>query len=154
MTFLKLHHTLFCHILFSPLLASWLLPGLPFSPSACCALWMVWAGGSRPGPQEESGTLCGGGPCGLQSTSSPGDTKVHLGEAEMTSNSPWSYFLFFFFLIFFFLRWIFFFKSLLNLLQHCFCFMFCFFFFGCEACGLSAPCIGIKPHPLHWKTKS
>ena len=30
-----------------------------------------------------------------------------------------------------------FFKSLLNLLQYCFCFMFCFF--GCKACGILAP---------------
>ena len=35
----------------------------------------------------------------------------------------------------------FFFKSLLNLLQYCFCFMF----FGPEACGILAPQPGIKP---------
>ena len=40
----------------------------------------------------------------------------------------------------------FFFKSLLNLLQHCFCFMSCFF--GHEACGVLALRPRIKPsHP-------
>ena len=34
------------------------------------------------------------------------------------------------------------FKSLLNLLQHCFCFMF--WFFGPEACGILVPWPGIK----------
>ena len=38
-----------------------------------------------------------------------------------------------------------FFKSLLNLLQYCFCFMFRFF--GHEACGILAPRPGIKPTP-------
>ena len=44
------------------------------------------------------------------------------------------------------------FKSLLNLLQHCFC-------FGSDACGILAPQPGIQPIPLalevkvnHWKT--
>ena len=41
-------------------------------------------------------------------------------------------------------------KSLLNLLQYCFCFMF--WFFGHEARGLLAP--QPNPHPLHWKAKS
>ena len=36
-------------------------------------------------------------------------------------------------------------KSLLNLLQNCFCFMFCFF--GWEACGILASLPGIKPIP-------
>ena len=26
-----------------------------------------------------------------------------------------------------------------------------FYVFGLEACGISAPRSGIKPHPLHWK---
>ena len=34
-------------------------------------------------------------------------------------------------------------RSLLNLLQYCFCFMF--WFSGCEACGIWAPSSGIKP---------
>ena len=29
-----------------------------------------------------------------------------------------------------------------------------FWFFGHEACGILAPQAGIKPVPLHWKTKS
>ena len=37
-------------------------------------------------------------------------------------------------------------KSLLNLLQYCFCFMFCFF--GHEPCGILVPQPGIKPTPL------
>ena len=36
-------------------------------------------------------------------------------------------------------------KSLLNLLQYCFCFMF--WIFGCEACGILAPRPGIKLAP-------
>ena len=36
-------------------------------------------------------------------------------------------------------------KSLLNLLQYCFCFMF--HFFGLETCGILAPQPGIKPIP-------
>ena len=43
-------------------------------------------------------------------------------------------------------------KSLLNLLQYCFCFMF--WFFGHEACGILAPNQGSNPHSLHWKAKS
>ena len=38
-----------------------------------------------------------------------------------------------------------FFKSLLNLLQYCFFFMFCFF--GQESCGILVPRPGIKPTP-------
>ena len=39
-------------------------------------------------------------------------------------------------------------KSLLNLLQYCFCFVFLiFFFFGPEACGILAPQPGIEPAP-------
>ena len=45
-----------------------------------------------------------------------------------------------------FLMWtISFLKSLLNLWQCCFCFMF--WFFGHEACGILAPQTGIKPAP-------
>ena len=33
-------------------------------------------------------------------------------------------------------------RSLLNLLQYCFCFMFCIF--GCEACGILVPWSGIE----------
>ena len=40
---------------------------------------------------------------------------------------------------------LFFLKSLLNLLQYCFCFMF--WFFGHEACGILAPWTGIEPAP-------
>ena len=38
---------------------------------------------------------------------------------------------------------VFFFKSLLNLLQYCFCFMF--WLFGCDACGIPASRPGIEP---------
>ena len=41
-------------------------------------------------------------------------------------------------------------KSLLSLLQYCFCFM-CFGFSGPEACGISAPGPGVEPHLPHWK---
>ena len=54
-----------------------------------------------------------------------------------------SFFLKFFF--FFFLMWTIFFKSLLNLLQYCFCFMF--WFFGCQACGIFTPQPGTEPAP-------
>ena len=41
----------------------------------------------------------------------------------------------------------FFFKSSLNLLQYCFCFMFCFF--GPGAYGILVPQTGIEPtHPV------
>ena len=46
---------------------------------------------------------------------------------------------------------IFFYKSLLNLLQYCFCFMFCFF--GNEACEVLAPGPVTELRPLHWKVK-
>ena len=51
----------------------------------------------------------------------------------------------FFFFKIFFCVWIiyFFFKSLLNLLQYCFCFVF--WFFDPEACGILAPQPGIEP---------
>ena len=52
-------------------------------------------------------------------------------------------FLFFFSRFFFFKWWGPFLKSLLNLLQYCFCFMF--WFSGCEACGILIPSPGIKP---------
>ena len=45
-----------------------------------------------------------------------------------------------------------FFKSLLNLLQYCFCFMF--WFFGCKACRILALWPGIKPTPPGLKGKS
>ena len=38
-------------------------------------------------------------------------------------------------------------KSLLNLSQYCFCFMF--WFLGCKACGILAPRAGIEPATLH-----
>ena len=53
--------------------------------------------------------------------------------------------------VFFFLKRGPFLKSMLNLLQHCFCFML--WFFGQEACGISAPWPGTEPQPLHWKAK-
>ena len=43
-------------------------------------------------------------------------------------------------------------KSLLNLLQYCFCIMF--WFFGQETRGLLALPPGLEPVPLHWKVKS
>ena len=51
----------------------------------------------------------------------------------------------------FFLMWTIL-KSLSNLLQYCFCFMFCFF--RPEACGILAPNQGLNRHSLHWKVKS
>ena len=42
-----------------------------------------------------------------------------------------------------------FFKSLLNLLQFCSCFML--WFFRCEAYGISAPWPGISPPARHWR---
>ena len=44
------------------------------------------------------------------------------------------------------------FKSLLNLLQYCFCFMF--WFFNSESCGILALQPGFEPATLHWKVKS
>ena len=52
---------------------------------------------------------------------------------------------FFFLIRFFFLMWTIFFKSLLDLLQCCFCFMF--WCFGCEVRGILAPQPGIQPAP-------
>ena len=43
-------------------------------------------------------------------------------------------------------------NSLLNLLQHCFCFMP--WFSGCKACRIPVPNQGSNLHPLHWKMKS
>ena len=57
-------------------------------------------------------------------------------------------FLSFFYLLLLFLKIIWcgpFLKSLLNLLQYCFCFMF--WSFGPETCGIPAPRPGIKPAP-------
>ena len=45
----------------------------------------------------------------------------------------------------------FFFKSLLNLLQCCFCFMF--WFFGPKACGILAPWPGMEPSPHAFEGK-
>ena len=42
-----------------------------------------------------------------------------------------------------FLMWAIFKKSVLNLLQYCFCFVL--IFFGCEAYGILAPSPGIEP---------
>ena len=53
------------------------------------------------------------------------------------------YFLFFYLNKKYFLMWTIFLKSLLNLLQYCFCIMF--WFFGHEACGILAPQPGIEP---------
>ena len=67
--------------------------------------------------------------------------------------------LFYFFKDFFFFWCGPFLKSLLNLLQYCFCFMF--WFFGCQACGILAlqsgiepptPCIGTRSLN-HWTTE-
>ena len=57
--------------------------------------------------------------------------------------------LFFFFKVDFF----FFFKSLWNLLQYCFC-CFTFWLFGCEAYGILVPWLGIKPSPPVLKVQS
>ena len=49
-----------------------------------------------------------------------------------------------------FLRFFFngpFLKSLLSLLQYCFCFLCSVFFFGWEACRILAPPTGIEPAP-------
>ena len=51
----------------------------------------------------------------------------------------------------FFLMWIIFLKSLLNLLQYCFHFMF--WFFGREACGIRVPQPGIEPAPPVWEVE-
>ena len=46
------------------------------------------------------------------------------------------------------IKYYYFFRSLLNLLQNCFCFVF--WLFGQEARGI----LGWNLHPLHWKAKS
>ena len=58
-------------------------------------------------------------------------------------NTTWFFFNFFFNFFFFWCGP--FLKSLLNLLQHCFCFML--WFFGCKTCGILAPWPGIEPAP-------
>ena len=79
---------------------------------------------------------------------------IHLGRQEVGKSDD--YFDLFWlargfaghFNFFFFLRFCCcgsFLKSLLNLLQYCFCFMFCFF--GCKACRILAPQPRIKPAP-------
>ena len=54
--------------------------------------------------------------------------------------------LFFFFKVFWYGPFL---KSLLNLLQYCFCFMFCFF--GPKACGILAAHPGIELSPRAWE---
>ena len=54
--------------------------------------------------------------------------------------------------VFFFLQFEPFWKSLLNLLQCCFCFMFSFF--GHKAGGILASEPRIEPIPLHWNVES
>ena len=51
------------------------------------------------------------------------------------------------FLRFFLCEW--FLKSLLNLLQYCFCLIF--LIFDCKVCGILTPNQGSNLHPLHWK---
>ena len=53
---------------------------------------------------------------------------------------------FFFFKVFWYGPFL---KSLLNLLQYCFCFMFCFF--GPKACGILAAHPGIELSPRAWE---
>ena len=77
----------------------------------------------------------------------------HFSEVEAEGQSHWTYsshsvsllvpLYLPYFLNFFFLTWTVF-PSLLNLLQCCFCFTFCFF--GLEAHGILAP-LGIEPSP-------
>ena len=55
----------------------------------------------------------------------------------------------FFSKIFFFFGCGSFLKSVLNLLQYCFCFSF----FGCKACGILTPQPGIEPAPPSLKGK-
>ena len=46
-------------------------------------------------------------------------------------------------------------KFLLNLLQYCFCFMFCFvLFLATRQMGSQLPSQGSNPRPRHWKVKS
>ena len=44
-------------------------------------------------------------------------------------------------------------ESLLNLLQYCFCFIFCFFFLAIRHVGAELPDQGSNIYPLHWKAK-
>ena len=95
------------------------------------------------GPAE--GTLCGSpnstavyNPAGTEGEEGPTGQQL---EAE--SSFPKASFLFF--LRFFFFLCGPFLKSLLNLLQYCFCLMF--WFFGREACGMLAPQPGLEPNP-------
>ena len=53
------------------------------------------------------------------------------------------------FVTIFLMLWFF---GLLNLLQYCFCFLFCFF--GHEVCGISASDQGSNLYPVHWKARS
>ena len=78
------------------------------------------------------------GTCGL-----PPQSGLRAG--KWPSHGEWSFSSFFFFKIFFFLIVDPVLKSLLNLLQYCFCFMF--WFFDLLACGVLAPPPGIKPAP-------
>ena len=43
---------------------------------------------------------------------------------------------------------------LLNLLQYCFCFIVCLFFFGLRHMGSWLPKQGSNSHPRHWKVRS
>ena len=45
-------------------------------------------------------------------------------------------------------------KHLMNLLQYCFCFTFCFFFLAVRHMGSSLPHQGSNPHPWSWNVKS
>ena len=86
------------------------------------------------------------GKTNIQNHKPPNTSKHTVNQVkEMHTESP-PRFLFFFFWRGSFL------KSLLNLLQHCFCFVFRFF--GGKAYRLLAPQPGIKLNPLHWKVKS
>ena len=79
-------------------------------------------------------------PGGLQSTGS--QSRTWLSNFTHSLSTYPLYCLFFFFFFRFFLNVEHFLKSLLNLLQYCFCFLF--WFFGQEACGILGPWQGIK----------
>ena len=66
----------------------------------------------------------------------------HLNCLSKSNNKRGTFFLRFLFIFFDVDRFL---KSLLNLLQYCFCLMF--WFFGHEACGILAPWPGIEPTP-------
>ena len=70
--------------------------------------------------------------------------------SQSSGKNPFIMFFGFFFKIFFLCGP--FSKSLLNLLQYCFCFML--WFFGRNACGILASQPEIEPTPVHWKAKS